>query len=49
MAHIWALSHIERRRRRRALVKGLLALKRANASVFMWFGKQVTLCQIQEG
>ena len=30
-------------------MKGLLALERADASVFMQFGKQVTLCQIQKG
>jgi len=42
------LSHAEKRRRE-ALVKGLLALKGAGVRVFMRFRRQVTLGRIQEG
>jgi hypothetical protein len=38
VAHVWALSHTERRRRR-APVKGLLTLEGVSACVFMWFQK----------
>ncbi len=48
-ACVWALKHTKKRGGGGAPAKGSLALKEAGAHVFIWFGRQGMLGQIQEG
>jgi hypothetical protein len=47
-ACIWAFEACKKREGGRAPAKSSLTLRGVGAHVFMWFGKQVMLCQIQE-